>query len=142
MDQPRWIPQLYGYTVCLIAVITILISLNSIVNNTFEFAEPEMSREVTGEFGGRSLEACRQRWMRTATMPGPDRSAAAPAPGAAVPTDSALMVLCAEERADRIAAVRHRALRSLVTSTLMLLVSGILFGVHWRWLRGSRTAMA
>lgn len=22
MDQPRWIPQLYGYTVCLIAVIT------------------------------------------------------------------------------------------------------------------------
>ena len=45
MDQPRWIPQLYGYTVCLIAVVTILISRNSIVNNIFEFAEPEMSRE-------------------------------------------------------------------------------------------------
>lgn len=84
MDQPRWIPQLYGYTVCLIAVITILISLNSVVHNTFEFAEPEMSREVTGELGGRSL----------------------------------------------------------VTSALMLLVAGILFAVHWRWLRGSRTAMA
>ena len=142
MDQPRWIPQLYGYTVCLIAVITILISLNSIVNNTFEFAEPEMSREVTGEFGGRSLEACRQRWMRTASSPGPDRSVTAPAPTTSVPSDSALLALCAEERTDRIAAVRHRALRSLVTSTLMLLVSGILFGVHWRWLRGSRTAMA
>lgn len=140
MDQPRWIPQLYGYTVCLIAVITILISLNSIVNNTFEFAEPEMSREVTGEFGGRSLEACRQRWMRTATSTGPERPAAAPAP--VVPSDSALLALCAEERTDRIAAVRHRALRSLVTSTLMLLVAGILFAVHWRWLRGSRTAMA
>ena len=45
MDQPRWIPQLYGYTVCLIAVVTILISRNSMVNNVFEFAEPEMSRE-------------------------------------------------------------------------------------------------
>lgn len=140
MDQPRWIPQLYGYTVCLIAVITILISLNSIVNNTFEFAEPEMSREVTNEFGGRSLEACRQRWMRTASSPGPERPAAAPASG--MPSDSALMALCAEDRTERIAAVRHRALRSLVTSALMLLVAGILFAVHWRWLRGSRTAMA
>ncbi|MEX1186391.1 MAG: hypothetical protein WEA80_07360 [Gemmatimonadaceae bacterium] len=139
MDQPRWIPQVYGYTVCLIAVITILISLNSVVNNVFEFAEPEMSREVTGEFGGRSLEACRQRWMRTSSSIRPDApSAAAPD----IPADSVLMALCAEERAERIAAVRHRALRSLVTSTLMLLVAGVLFAVHWRWLRGSRTAMA
>ncbi len=139
MDQPRWIPQLYGYTVCLIAVITILISLNSVVNNVFEFAEPEMSREVTGEFGGRSLEACRQRWMRTSISARPgDPAAAAPE----VPADSVLLALCGEERSERIAAVRHRALRSLVTSTLMLLVAGVLFAVHWRWLRGSRTAVA
>ncbi len=139
MDQPRWIPQLYGYTVCLIAVITILISLRSVVNNVFEFAEPEMSREITimGDMGGWSLEACKQR-MRT--------SAAIRQGGSAVsievPPDSVLMALCAEERAERIAAVRHRALRSLVTSTIMLLVAGILFAVHWRWLRGSRTTMA
>jgi hypothetical protein len=99
-----------------------------------------MSREVTGEFGGRSLEACRQRWMRTAVSPARERPVTEPAPD--VPSDSALMAVCAEERTDRIAAVRHRALRSLVTSTLMLLVAGILFAVHWRWLRGSRTAMA
>lgn len=137
MDQPRWIPQLYGYVVCLIAVVTILISLNSIVNNVFEFAEPEMSREVTGEFGGRSLEACRQRYMRTTGATRPDGAAAS----AQLPPDSTLMALCQEERADRVAAVRHRALRSLVTSTLMLLVSLLLFGVHWRWLRGSRNAL-
>ena len=135
MDQPRWIPQLYGYTVCLIAVITILISLNSIVNNVFEFAEPGMAREVTGEFGGRSLEACRQRYMRVTVRP--DGAAAPPQ----LPPDSTLMELCQEDRAERVAAVRHRALRSLATSTLMLLVSLLLFGVHWRWLRGSRNAM-
>jgi hypothetical protein len=137
MDQPRWIPQLYGYTVCLIAVVTILISLSSIVNNVFEFAEPEMSREVTGEFGGRSLEACKQRYMRTTGPARPDGTAAP----AQLPPDSTLQALCQEERADRVAAVRHRALRSLVTSTLMLLVALGLFGVHWRWLRGSRNAM-
>ena len=138
MDQPRWIPQLYGYVVCLIAVITILISLNSLVNNVFEFAEPEMSREVTGEFGGQSLEACRQRYMRTTSATRPAEPAAV---SAAIPPDSVLMALCSEERAERVVAVRHRALRSLVTSTLMLLVAGVLFAVHWRWLRGSRTAM-
>ena len=138
MDQPRWIPQLYGYVVCVIAVITILISLNSVVNNVFEFAEPEMSREVTGEFGGRSLEACRQRYMRTTSATRPVEPAAV---SAAIPPDSVLMALCSEERAERVVAVRHRALRSLVTSTLMLLVAGVLFAVHWRWLRGSRTAM-
>lgn len=139
MDQPRRIPQLYGYTVCLIAVITILISLNSVVNNVFEFAEPEMSREVTGEFGGRSLEACRQRYVRTTGAMRPTEAGTA-APE--MPSDSVLMALCAEERTERVAAVRHRALRSLVTSSLMLLVAGILFAVHWRWLRGSRNAMA
>jgi hypothetical protein len=137
MDQPRWIPQLYGYTVCLIAVVTILVSLNSIVNNVFEFAEPGMSREVTGEFGGRSLEACRQRYVRMTGPARPDGTAAM----AQLPPDSTLMALCREDRTDRVAAVRHRALRSLVTSTLMLLVSLLLFGVHWRWLRGSRNAM-
>jgi len=139
MDQPRWIPQLYGYVVCLIAVITILISLNSLVNNLFEYSEPEMSREISGEFGGRSLEACKQRYtMRTG---GPARPAEPSAVGADLPTDSVLMRLCAEEREDRVVSVRHRALRSLVTSTLMLLVAGVLFGAHWRWLRGSRVAM-
>lgn len=139
MDQPRWIPQLYGYTVCLIAVVTILISLNSVVNNVFEFAEPEMSREITGEFGGRSLEACKQRYLsRTA---GPVRPTGDAAATSDTPPDSVLLSLCAEDRVERIAAVRHRALRSLVTSGIMLLVAGFLFALHWRWLRGSRTAM-
>ncbi|MGI9141333.1 MAG: hypothetical protein ACR2GJ_09510 [Gemmatimonadaceae bacterium] len=139
MDQPRWIPQLYGYVVCLIAVITILISLNSLVNNLFEYSEPGMSREISGEFGGRSLEACKQRYM---TRPGSTARPTEPsAVGTELPADSVLMRLCAEEREDRVVSVRHRALRSLVTSTLMLLVAGVLFGAHWRWLRGSRVAM-
>lgn len=61
MDQPRWIPQLYGYV----------------------------------------RRAVRSRWSRRSYV----------------------------------------ALRSLVTSTLMLLVALLLFGVHWRWLRGTRNAM-
>lgn len=140
MDQPRWIPQLYGYTVCLVAVITILISVTSLVNNVFEYAAPEMSHEVTNEFAGQSLEGCKQRYMmRTA---GATRPGGPAAPSAQLPADSILMRLCAEERAERIGIVRYRAMRSLVTSSFMLLLALGLFGLHWRWLRTSRTTMA
>lgn len=139
MDQPRWIPQLYGYMVCLIAVITILVSLTSLVNNLFEYSEPEMSHEISGEFGGRSLETCKQRYMmRAASAARPSEPSTV---NAELPADSVLTKLCAEEREDRVVSVRHRALRSLVTSALMLIVAGVLFGAHWRWLRGSRVAM-
>lgn len=138
MDQPRWIPQLYGYTVCLVAVITILISVTSLVNNVFEYSAPEMSHEVTNEFGGRSLEGCKQRYMRTTSATRPNGPVAA---SAQPPADSVLMRLCMEERTERIGVVRYRAMRSLVTSSFMLLLALALFGLHWRWLRTSRTTM-
>lgn len=138
MDQPRWIPQLYGYAVCFITVVTVLMSASSIVGNTFEYTQPELSREVTMEFGGRSLEACRQRYL-SRTPNG--RSGSQPAAGAPMPPDSVLTQLCAEDRAEQIATVRHSALRGLISSMLMAILAIALFVVHWRWLRGTRAAM-
>ncbi len=141
MDQPRWIPQLYGYSVCFITLVTVLFSLSSIVGNSFEYSAPEMSREVTMEYGGRSAEACRQRFnARTPNRGAQVGAGSAVAP--VLPADSVLLKLCAEERAERIATVRHTALRGLVSSTLMMLLAIVLFIIHWRWVRGSRTTMA
>ena len=52
------------------------------------------------------------------------------------------MSLCREERGTRIASVRYQAMKSLVTSALMLLVAVALFAIHWRWLRKARTETA
>ena len=40
MEKASKVPQLYGYTVCVIAVITFLICATVIVNNIFDLANP------------------------------------------------------------------------------------------------------
>jgi hypothetical protein len=39
-EKPNRIPQIYGYTVCLIAVVAFLISINGIVDASFTLANP------------------------------------------------------------------------------------------------------
>ena len=45
-EKPNRIPQIYGYTVCLIAVVAFLISINGIVDATFTLANP-----LHGQYG-------------------------------------------------------------------------------------------
>ena len=40
MEKPNRVPQIYGYTVCVIAVVTFLICASVIVNNVFDLANP------------------------------------------------------------------------------------------------------
>lgn len=124
----------YGYLVCLIAVVTSLFTLNSLVRNAFDYANPAMSREVSGEFGA-SLEGCKQRYPERFARP---RQPSEPA--AALPPDSVIQRFCTQERQARIESVRYGAMRSMVTSALLLLVALGLFLVHWRWLRARSSA--
>lgn len=142
MDRPQRAPQLYayGYIVCLIAVVTMLFSLNSLVRNAFDFANPNMSGEVTREFGSSSLEACRQRYLsRRDDQP---QSGETGARAVQLPSDSALTAACREEKATRVEFVRYQAMKSMVTSGLMLLPAIVLFATHWLWLRRIRAEMA
>jgi hypothetical protein len=40
-----------------------------------------------------------------------------------------------DERLEQIGNVRFRAMRTLVTSTLLIIIASGLFFMHWRWLR-------
>ena len=40
MERRTWIPQAYGYLVCLIAVITMLITLNGLIDAGFRRTSP------------------------------------------------------------------------------------------------------
>jgi hypothetical protein len=40
-----------------------------------------------------------------------------------------------EDRTDQIDSVRFRALKILVGAMLLLIVSVVLFTIHWKWLR-------
>jgi hypothetical protein len=133
VERPERVAQLYGYTVCLIAVIMGLISILSIVEAAFDRAAPQFAE--TTDFGWQepsvsSFEAYRATHERAQQLrAGPE--------GAKLDTvpEPELRRRYEALRADRIERVRFRARRSLVTSTLTLLLAAGLFAWHWRWVR-------
>ena len=132
VERPSRVAQLYGYTVCLIAVVMFITSTISLLENSLTLANPLQSREA--EFGVEpsvsSFEAYRATYDRERQF-GP--------PGASVNRDTVpepvLRQRYAALRDDRIARTRFQAQRSLATSVLSLVLALALFAIHWRWLR-------
>jgi hypothetical protein len=126
IDKPNRIPQIYGYTVCLIAVVAFLISINGVVDATFTLANPMHGPygHVDGLTSFETYEASRVERMS------PDRT---------VPVDTTSAETRRRRfealRADRIDANRLQAWRRIVGSGLTMLIAIGLFAWHWSWLR-------
>ncbi len=123
--KPNRVPQTYGYSVCVIAVITFLICATVIVNNIFDLANP-----VQAGFGQAlsSFEAYQA-----------DQRPVVTAQGAQARADTASEATLRKRyealRADRIARVTFQSWKAIVTSSLLLIISVVLFVLHWRWLK-------
>ena len=40
MEKPKLVAQIYGYLVCLVTVITLLISITSLINSVIDMGDP------------------------------------------------------------------------------------------------------
>jgi hypothetical protein len=133
MERPSRVAQLYGYSVCLIAVVVFLVSTNSFVENAFSLSAPLQARE--SEFGAgfepsvSSFEAYRATAGRSRMSAGPGAERADSV------SETTMRARYEALRADRIARARFQAQRGIATSGLSLLIAIALFVVHWRWLR-------
>ena len=136
MERTNRIAQVYGYAVCLVAIITILISLTQIVNAAFNLSSP-LRAEGYGRGGPLTSYSAYKR-EQLQRVKAPERPPAG-APGRdsvnAVPTDAEIRQMFEDERLEQIGNVRFRAMRTLVTSTLLIVIATGLFFMHWRWLR-------
>lgn len=143
MNRFPWIAQLYGYVVCIVAVVTFLISVSGFVDAAFERANPLRGRGAYfGPMGGSftSYEAFRatdmeQRPMRTL-------STGATAPATDTLTTEQMRARYEALRADWIAQASYSATQQLVKHGLLILLAITLFVTHWRWLGGQREASA
>ncbi len=134
MDRSSRIAQAYGYAVCLIAIITILISAAGMVNAAFDMSDP-LRAGGSGRSGQLTSYAAykREHLQRqgTQTRPRPAETDSA----TAQPSETELRQMFEDERTDQIGNVRFRSTRTLVTSLLMIIIASGLFLMHWRWLR-------
>ncbi len=132
------ISQVYGYAVCLITVVVMLIAIKQVVDASFDLSDPIRAEgSGYGRMGGPltnfelyKMEARRQRPTRndpaaTGEKASPDSAA----------SDADLKRMYDAEREAAIGNARFRAIRSLVGNLLLILLAGILFVIHWRWLR-------
>ena len=136
MERTERIPQLYGYSICLIAIVVGLVSLGTIVNKSFTLANPLRSGGEYGWMGNGSLtsfEAYRATYTTRMTIPVP------PTGGESVreaqPSDAELRQRYEALRTDQIGRARFDATREITGSAILLLVSAGLFVSHWRWVR-------
>jgi hypothetical protein len=143
------IAQAYGYAVCFITVIVMLIAVKQAIDAVFDLSDP--IRAEAGGYGrmGGSLTnfelyktgVRRQMAMRPYGGPTPGGVAPSQTPADTI-SDAELRRLYDAERETAIGNVRFRAVRSLVGNLLLIVLAGVLFGIHWRWLRQRDTLPA
>lgn len=133
VERPERVPQLYGYTMCLIGLLWALNSALGLIESAQALTAPAYHNQ--NEFGIEpsitSLEAFRLTYDRARRL------------GSVEPGQSKLDTVSEAElkrrfdtyRADRIAATEVEARQALFTKGLSLLLAGALFAFHWRWLR-------
>ncbi|MFL5604897.1 MAG: hypothetical protein ACJ8AD_00495 [Gemmatimonadaceae bacterium] len=132
VERPERVPQLYGYTACLVALIWALVSTVNIVESTLILSAPAYPRgpDYGIDPSVSSFEAFRTTYDRSRRM-------------MMDPRDTKLDSIPEPElrrryealRADRIERNTVTARRSLITSVFSLIIAAALFVVHWRWLR-------
>ena len=137
----RFIAQVYGYAVCLITVIVMLISIKGTIDAAFDLSNPLRAEGGFGRFGGplTSFELYKMQargQIPSERYPGPDKSRA----GADSLSDAQLRQLYDAEREAQIGNAKFRATRNLVSGILFMVLAGVLFLIHWRWLRGVMAA--
>jgi len=133
VDRSDRIAQLYGYSVCLVAIVVALTSVGSLINDAFQYANPLQSQAYA--YGGfrdlSSFEAFK------ATYELPAFGGRTPPPKL---SDAGLRERYDVLRSEHIASARFSAVQSMTVSAVLLVLAILLFGSHWRWLKNRAKA--
>jgi hypothetical protein len=129
-----WIAQVYGYAVCLICVIIILVSTHTIIDSAFDYANPTRSGMVMRY--GPEYDMGRAPMRRAGAV-----AVTVPTNDSGVP-DTAERRTFRENRQMELDTARYTALRSLVSSIVFLLIATGMFLLPWRWIRRTTSEAA
>lgn len=134
VERAERVPQLYGYTACLIGLIWALTSVTTLVENVLNRGESALAASPEwgyGEPSVTSFEAFRATYERAQRFSSGDATAT---PRDTIP-ETELRRRYEALRADRIAQTQFRTRNGIVTSLVGLVLGSALFLLHWRWLR-------
>jgi hypothetical protein len=122
MEKKTKIPQVYGYAVCIVAIITILISVTTLINSVMDASDPLYA------WGGDQQLSSFENFKVDALKSGKDEASY-------VPNDETLRVMYDDAKNHKIRRVKHQTTKSMIVSSILIVISVTLFIIHWRWMR-------
>lgn len=132
MEKSNRIPMIYGYSVCLVAIITLLISIPNMVNSIIDLFDPIHAGVPYSSRPSASLASFETYKMDILSQSLESNKAAQPG---YIPDDQTLRAMFDAAKADRIASAVHIARRTIIVFGLLAVISIVLFIIHFRWMR-------
>lgn len=131
MDKPKKAgAQIYGYTVCLVAVITFLFSIGNLVNAVLNLGDPLHSGYTSPESPSMaSFENYKMDILKN-TRKGDEVSKTN-----YIPDDQTLRAMFESAKTDKIQKVKHDSNSSIMVCSILIFICMVLFFTHFRWMR-------
>ena len=130
MDKPQRMPQVYGYLVCLVAVITVLICASTLVYAILDLGDPiHAGYTAPGAPSLASFDNYKMDILKSVPKEGET------AKTAYIPDDQTLRAMYEAAKNDKIQFIRHESNRTIVIDAILIMICIALFVTHWRWLR-------
>jgi len=134
MEKPNRIPQVYGYAVCLVTVITFLICATDFVNAFIDKGDPFHTNSFGKDASNlASFEIYKMDLLKT-TKGDADPSKVS------LPDDKTLREMYQTAKDEKIRSEMHRINKSLAVDSILIILCILLFTTHWRWMRSAVTA--
>lgn len=132
MEKPHRMAQIYGYTVCLVAVITFIICISLIIPSIMDLSDP-LHAGGPFEFAATPSLASYDNYkmdILKSAKPEDQKTGIN-----YIPDDKTLRSMYEAAKADRISQANHSSIRSILVNSLIILISIVLFITHWLWMR-------
>jgi hypothetical protein len=125
MEKKSKAPMIYGYAVCLVAVITFIICIAGLVNAVMNLSDPLHAERSFNK--SPSLASFEIYKMDILTSSEKEQSF--------TPDDQTLLAMYEAAKSDKIQSVKHRAMRNIMVNSLLIVICVALFLTHWLWMR-------
>ncbi len=122
MEKKSKIPQIYGYAVCLVAIITFLISLSAIATSTIDAKDPLYSWGDDQRLS--SYENFKVETLKTGQNEAAD-----------VPDEATLKQMFEDLKNPKIKKVMHQTNKTIIVNSILFVLSIFLFNFHWIWIQ-------
>jgi hypothetical protein len=123
------VAQVYGYAICLVAVITFIVSVTSMVSAVIDLGDPLHSGwNQAGSPSLASYENYKMDILRSMDKDAMNKQ------GITV-NEQTLRTMYDAAKNDKIQSIRHRSNGTIIITGISLVIAILLFITHWSWMK-------